>query len=89
MDDLLQKHSLQEADITAQAERVQTLNSAALKFTTIEGKTSDDYVHRSALVRSGMCFDNNEVILRDEIFGFDRIRNTDWAVMSPLVLEKF
>uniref|UniRef100_A0A4W5PA96 Spectrin beta chain n=1 Tax=Hucho hucho TaxID=62062 RepID=A0A4W5PA96_9TELE len=37
VDDLLQKHSLQEADITAQADRVQTLNSAALKFTTIEG----------------------------------------------------
>ncbi|KAM9453540.1 spectrin beta chain, non-erythrocytic 4-like isoform 6-T6 [Salvelinus alpinus] len=37
VDDLLQKHSLQEADITAQADRVQALNSAALKFTTIEG----------------------------------------------------
>ncbi|XP_048837070.1 spectrin beta chain, non-erythrocytic 4-like isoform X2 [Brienomyrus brachyistius] len=37
VDDLLQKHSLQEADITVQAERVQTLNTAALKFTTIEG----------------------------------------------------
>ncbi|KAG7470716.1 hypothetical protein MATL_G00116770 [Megalops atlanticus] len=37
VDDLLQKHSLQEADITVQAERVQTLNTAALKFTTVEG----------------------------------------------------
>uniref|UniRef100_A0A3Q3LRT5 Spectrin beta chain n=1 Tax=Labrus bergylta TaxID=56723 RepID=A0A3Q3LRT5_9LABR len=37
VDDLLQKHSLQEADIGAQAERVETLNTAALKFTTIEG----------------------------------------------------
>uniref|UniRef100_A0A671V9H2 Spectrin beta chain n=1 Tax=Sparus aurata TaxID=8175 RepID=A0A671V9H2_SPAAU len=37
VDDLLQKHSLQEADITVQAERVETLNTAALKFTTIEG----------------------------------------------------
>ncbi|XP_072315924.1 spectrin beta chain, non-erythrocytic 4 isoform X2 [Eucyclogobius newberryi] len=37
VDDLLQKHSLQEADITIQAERVETLNNAALKFTTIEG----------------------------------------------------
>ncbi|XP_045076767.1 spectrin beta chain, non-erythrocytic 4-like isoform X1 [Coregonus clupeaformis] len=37
VDDLLQKHSLQEADIIVQAERVQTLNTAALKFTTIEG----------------------------------------------------
>ncbi|XP_035240586.1 spectrin beta chain, non-erythrocytic 4-like isoform X2 [Anguilla anguilla] len=37
VDDLLQKHSLQEADISVQAERVQTLNTAALKFTTIEG----------------------------------------------------
>uniref|UniRef100_A0A3B5LU21 Spectrin, beta, non-erythrocytic 4b n=1 Tax=Xiphophorus couchianus TaxID=32473 RepID=A0A3B5LU21_9TELE len=37
VDDLLQKHSLQEADISIQAERVETLNAAALKFTTIEG----------------------------------------------------
>ncbi|XP_066540513.1 spectrin beta chain, non-erythrocytic 4-like isoform X2 [Hoplias malabaricus] len=37
VDDLLQKHSLQEADISVQSERVQTLNSAALKFTTIQG----------------------------------------------------
>uniref|UniRef100_A0A7N6APK0 Spectrin beta chain n=1 Tax=Anabas testudineus TaxID=64144 RepID=A0A7N6APK0_ANATE len=37
VDDLLQKHSLQEADIAVQAERVETLNAAALKFTTIEG----------------------------------------------------
>uniref|UniRef100_A0A8C6T0R1 Spectrin beta chain n=1 Tax=Neogobius melanostomus TaxID=47308 RepID=A0A8C6T0R1_9GOBI len=37
VDDLLQKHSLQEADISVQAERVETLNSVALKFTTIEG----------------------------------------------------
>lgn len=37
VDDLMQKHSLQEADIAVQAERVETLNAAALKFTTIEG----------------------------------------------------
>uniref|UniRef100_A0AAR2L554 Spectrin beta chain n=1 Tax=Pygocentrus nattereri TaxID=42514 RepID=A0AAR2L554_PYGNA len=37
VEDLLQKHGLQEADISVQAERVQTLNTAALKFTTIEG----------------------------------------------------
>uniref|UniRef100_A0A3Q3JEN0 Spectrin beta chain n=1 Tax=Monopterus albus TaxID=43700 RepID=A0A3Q3JEN0_MONAL len=37
VDDLLQKHSLQEADIAVQAERVETLNTAALKFTTIDG----------------------------------------------------
>lgn len=37
VDDLLQKHSLQEADISVQAERVETLNAAALKFTTVEG----------------------------------------------------
>ncbi|XP_019905627.2 spectrin beta chain, non-erythrocytic 4 isoform X2 [Esox lucius] len=37
VDDLLQKHSLQEADIAVQADRVQTLNTAALKFTTIDG----------------------------------------------------
>lgn len=38
VDDLLQKHNLQEADITVQAERVETLNNAALKFTAIEGR---------------------------------------------------
>ena len=38
VDDLLQKHSLQETDISVQAERVQTLNTAALKFTAIEGE---------------------------------------------------
>uniref|UniRef100_W5NBC3 Spectrin beta chain n=1 Tax=Lepisosteus oculatus TaxID=7918 RepID=W5NBC3_LEPOC len=37
VDDLLQKHGLQEADIAVQAERVQTLNAAALKFANIEG----------------------------------------------------
>ncbi|KAL6478548.1 hypothetical protein MHYP_G00119810 [Metynnis hypsauchen] len=37
VEDLLQKHGLQEADISVQAERVQTLNTAALKFTTVEG----------------------------------------------------
>lgn len=35
---MLQKQSLQEADIAIQAERVQTLNTSALKFTTIEGE---------------------------------------------------
>lgn len=37
VEDLLHKHALQEADITIQADRVQTLNDAALKFTTIDG----------------------------------------------------
>uniref|UniRef100_A0A3Q4AQ61 Spectrin beta chain n=1 Tax=Mola mola TaxID=94237 RepID=A0A3Q4AQ61_MOLML len=37
VDDLLQKHSLQEADIAVQSERVEILNTAALKFTTVEG----------------------------------------------------
>lgn len=41
VDDLLQKHGLQEADITVQAERVEALNTAALKFTTIEGAEPD------------------------------------------------
>ncbi|KAI2653870.1 Spectrin beta chain, non-erythrocytic 1 [Labeo rohita] len=36
VEDMLQKQSLQEADISIQADRVQTLNTAALKFTTIE-----------------------------------------------------
>lgn len=37
VEDLLQKHTLLEADISVQADRVQTLNAAALKFTTIDG----------------------------------------------------
>uniref|UniRef100_A0A673H3Y7 Spectrin beta chain, non-erythrocytic 4-like n=1 Tax=Sinocyclocheilus rhinocerous TaxID=307959 RepID=A0A673H3Y7_9TELE len=37
VEDMLQKQSLQEADISIQADRVQILNTAALKFTTIEG----------------------------------------------------
>lgn len=40
VDDLLQKHSLQEADIAVQSERVEILNTAALKFTTVEGRYS-------------------------------------------------
>ncbi|XP_053577742.1 spectrin beta chain, non-erythrocytic 4 [Bombina bombina] len=35
VEDLLQKHSLLEADISVQAERVHSLNQAALKFTEI------------------------------------------------------
>uniref|UniRef100_A0A8D0HST9 Spectrin beta, non-erythrocytic 4 n=1 Tax=Sphenodon punctatus TaxID=8508 RepID=A0A8D0HST9_SPHPU len=37
VEDLLQKHGLLEADISAQAERVRALNAAALKFSELEG----------------------------------------------------
>ncbi|XP_054855022.1 spectrin beta chain, non-erythrocytic 4 [Eublepharis macularius] len=37
VEDLRQKHSLVEADISAQSERVQALNAAALKFSELEG----------------------------------------------------
>ncbi|NXN12693.1 SPTN4 protein, partial [Indicator maculatus] len=37
VEDLLQQQSLLEADISAQAERVQALNAAALKFSELEG----------------------------------------------------
>ena len=37
VEDLLQKHALLEADIAAQSERVRALNSAALRFTELEG----------------------------------------------------
>ncbi|XP_074714159.1 spectrin beta chain, non-erythrocytic 4 [Strix uralensis] len=37
VDDLLQKHGLLEADVSAQTERVQALNVAALKFSELEG----------------------------------------------------
>uniref|UniRef100_A0A8B9VP58 Spectrin beta chain n=1 Tax=Anas zonorhyncha TaxID=75864 RepID=A0A8B9VP58_9AVES len=37
VEDLLQKHGLLEADISAQTERVQALNATALKFSELEG----------------------------------------------------
>lgn len=37
VEDLLQKHGLLEADISAQTERVQALNAAALEFSELEG----------------------------------------------------
>uniref|UniRef100_A0A803SWE2 Spectrin beta chain n=1 Tax=Anolis carolinensis TaxID=28377 RepID=A0A803SWE2_ANOCA len=37
VEDLLQKHSHLEADVSAQSERVQALNTAALKFSELEG----------------------------------------------------
>ncbi|KAM9260145.1 LOW QUALITY PROTEIN: spectrin beta chain, non-erythrocytic 4-like [Morus bassanus] len=37
VEDLLQKHGLLEADISAQTERVRALNAAALKFSELEG----------------------------------------------------
>uniref|UniRef100_A0A663FHJ1 Spectrin beta chain n=1 Tax=Aquila chrysaetos chrysaetos TaxID=223781 RepID=A0A663FHJ1_AQUCH len=37
VEDLLQKHGLLEADISAQTDRVQALNAAALKFSELEG----------------------------------------------------
>ncbi|MGH0129988.1 UNVERIFIED_CONTAM: hypothetical protein FKN15_025849 [Acipenser sinensis] len=43
VDDLLQKHGLLEADISVQAERVKTLNAAALKFTSMEGYQPCDH----------------------------------------------
>ncbi|XP_070805867.1 LOW QUALITY PROTEIN: spectrin beta chain, non-erythrocytic 4 [Pituophis catenifer annectens] len=37
VEDLLQKHSLLEADLSAQHDRVQALNAAALKFSELQG----------------------------------------------------
>ncbi|KAM6427580.1 spectrin beta chain, non-erythrocytic 4 isoform 1-T1 [Liasis olivaceus] len=37
VEDLLQKHSLLEADLSAQRDRVQALNAAALKFSELQG----------------------------------------------------
>ncbi|KAG8143739.1 hypothetical protein E2320_000924 [Naja naja] len=37
VEDLLQKHSLLEADLSAQQDRLQTLNAAALKFSELQG----------------------------------------------------
>uniref|UniRef100_H0VE73 Spectrin beta chain n=1 Tax=Cavia porcellus TaxID=10141 RepID=H0VE73_CAVPO len=37
VDDLLQKHGLLEADISAQSERVEALNAAALRFSQLQG----------------------------------------------------
>jgi len=49
VEDMLQKQSLQEADISIQAERVQTLNTAALKFTTVEGECISVYIDSETL----------------------------------------
>ncbi|XP_023271807.1 spectrin beta chain, non-erythrocytic 4-like [Seriola lalandi dorsalis] len=62
VDDLLQKHSLQEADIAVQAERVETLNTAALKFTTIE----ELLAHRSLLQNT---MKRGKQILSEKSFG--------------------
>lgn len=40
VEDLLQKHSLVEADIAVQAERVRSANAAALKFANGDSKYS-------------------------------------------------
>lgn len=37
VEDLLQKHALQEADIVVQADRMKIINAGALKFTEGEG----------------------------------------------------
>uniref|UniRef100_A0A803TVX4 Spectrin beta chain n=1 Tax=Anolis carolinensis TaxID=28377 RepID=A0A803TVX4_ANOCA len=49
VEDLLQKHSHLEADVSAQSERVQALNTAALKFSELEGKW-EEYVILSAIL---------------------------------------
>lgn len=46
VEDLLQKHGLLEADISAQTERVQALNAAALKFSELEGNAGHRDGHR-------------------------------------------
>lgn len=38
-EDLLQKHGLLEGDITAQSERVEALNAAALRFSQLQGES--------------------------------------------------
>jgi len=49
VEDLLQKHGLLEADISAQTERVQALNAAALKFSELEGNVG------TGTTRTGRC----------------------------------
>ncbi|XP_069500595.1 spectrin beta chain, non-erythrocytic 4 isoform X1 [Ambystoma mexicanum] len=61
VEDLLQKHCLLEADISAQTERVRSLNESALKFTENEGYLPCDpqvicnRVHHVKTCLEGLC----------------------------------
>nr|XP_056701927.1 spectrin beta chain, non-erythrocytic 4 [Euleptes europaea] len=58
VEDLLQKHSLLEADISAQAERVQALNTAALKFAELEGyQPCDPQIIRNRVSHVQSCLE--------------------------------
>ncbi|KAL8220037.1 UNVERIFIED_CONTAM: hypothetical protein K2H54_037898, partial [Gekko kuhli] len=58
VEDLLQKHNLLEADISAQAERVQALNAAALKFSELEGyQPCDPQIIRNRVSHVQSCLE--------------------------------
>uniref|UniRef100_A0A8C1G5F5 Spectrin beta chain n=1 Tax=Cyprinus carpio TaxID=7962 RepID=A0A8C1G5F5_CYPCA len=57
VEDLLQKHSLLEADIAVQAERVQSANAAALKFANGDSyKPCDPQVIRDRVQHLDLCY---------------------------------
>uniref|UniRef100_A0A8C8SS14 Spectrin beta chain n=1 Tax=Pelusios castaneus TaxID=367368 RepID=A0A8C8SS14_9SAUR len=58
VDELLQKHSLLEADVAAQSERVQALNTAALKFCELEGyQPCDPQIIRNRVTHVQTCLE--------------------------------
>ncbi|XP_062907873.1 spectrin beta chain, non-erythrocytic 1-like isoform X1 [Mobula hypostoma] len=58
VEDLLQKHALQEADIVVQADRMKIINAEALKFTEGEGYTPcDPNIIRDRVNHLELCYE--------------------------------
>ncbi|KAK7881992.1 hypothetical protein WMY93_028166 [Mugilogobius chulae] len=84
VDDLLQKHSLQEADISIQAERVETLNNAALKFTVIEGyQPCDPQVICNRVSHVSSCLEELKLLASKKREDLEESR-TLWAFFQEL-----
>ncbi|XP_060114613.1 spectrin beta chain, non-erythrocytic 4 [Heteronotia binoei] len=65
VEDLLQKHSLLEADVSAQTERVQALNAAALKFSELEGyQPCDPQIIRNRVHHVQSCLEQLQELAR-------------------------
>ncbi|XP_043540564.1 spectrin beta chain, non-erythrocytic 1-like, partial [Chiloscyllium plagiosum] len=76
-EDLLQKHCLLEADISVQAERVKSLNMAALEFTELEGyQPCDPQVIRNRVQHVSSCLEELQRLAscrRAELEGWRRL----------------
>ncbi|XP_023817835.1 spectrin beta chain, non-erythrocytic 4 isoform X2 [Oryzias latipes] len=84
VDDLLQKHSLQEADISVQAERVETLNAAALKFTTMEGyQPCDPQIICNRVNHVSSCLEDLKHLAADRRSELEESRQL-WAFFQEL-----